>query len=103
MFEKYLALLRRSIAAMVEYRASAIIWMLTNVMPLVMLAAWYSLSEGGPIADYTQNDFVSYDLLLTLVRQSTTAWVIWELDYEIRHGELSIKLIFPIDPIHEYL
>jgi len=103
MLKKYLALLRRSVAAMVEYRASALIWMLTNIMPLVMLAAWYSLSEGGPIADYSQNDFVSYYLLLAFVRQATNAWVIWELDYEIRHGDLSVKLLFPIHPIHDYI
>jgi ABC-2 type transport system permease protein len=103
MLKKYFALFRRSIAAMIEYRASALIWMLTNIMPLVMLAAWYSLSEGGPIGGYSQNDFVSYYLLLTLVRQSTSAWVIWELDYEIRHGDLSVKLLHPINPIHEYI
>ncbi len=103
MIKKYLALLRRSFAAMLEYRASALIWMLTNVMPLVMLAVWFSLSEGGPISGYTQGDFVSYYLLLTFVRQITSAWVIWHLDYEIRHGDLSVKLLYPIDPLHEYI
>ncbi len=103
MLKKYLALLRRSFASMVEYRASAFIWMLTNVMPLVMLAVWFSLSEGGPISGYTQGDFVSYYLLLTFVRQIASAWVIWHLDYEIRHGDLSAKLLHPIDPLHEYI
>lgn len=88
---------------MLEYRASAFIWMLTNVMPLVMLAVWFSLSEGGPISGYTQGDFVSYYLLLTFVRQIASAWVIWHLDYEIRHGDLSAKLLHPIDPLHEYI
>jgi ABC-2 type transport system permease protein len=103
MFKKYMAMLRRSFGAMVEYRASLFIWMLTNVMPLVMLAVWFSLSEGGPISGYTQTDFVAYYLLLAFVRQMTNAWVIWELDYEIRHGDLSIKLLHPINPIHEYV
>ena len=98
-----MALLHRAIGAMLEYRAGILIWMLTNVMPLVMLAVWFSLSEGGPIAGYTQNDFVSYYLLLTLIRQLTNVWVIWELDYEIRHGDLSIKLLHPINPIHSYM
>jgi ABC-2 type transport system permease protein len=103
MLKKYLALLHRSLGAMLEYRVGILIWMLVNVMPLVMLAVWYSLSEGGPIAGYTQNDFVSYYLLLTLMRQLTNVWVIWELDYEIRHGDLSIKLLQPINPIHSYM
>jgi ABC-2 type transport system permease protein len=102
MLRKYMALLRRSFGAMVEYRASLFIWMLTNVMPLIMLAVWFSLSEGGPISGYTQDDFVAYYLLMAFVRQMTNAWVIWELDYEIRHGDLSIKLLHPINPIHEY-
>jgi len=103
MLKKYLALLRRSMGAMLEYRAMIFIWMLTNVMPLVMLAVWFSLSEGGPIAGYTQDDFVAYYLLLTAIRQMTSVWVIWELDYEIRHGDLSVKLLHPLDPIHEYI
>jgi ABC-2 type transport system permease protein len=103
MLHKYAALLRRAMGLMLEYRASIVIWMLTGVMPLVMLAVWFALSEDGPIAGYAQNDFVSYYLLLTLTRQLTNVWVIWELDYEIRHGDLSIKLLHPINPIHEYI
>lgn len=103
MFRKYLALLHRAIGAMLEYRVGILIWMLVNVMPLIMLAVWFSLSEGGPIAGYTQNDFVSYYLLLTLIRQLTNVWVIWELAYEIRHGDLGIKLLQPINPLHGYM
>jgi len=100
---KYAALLRRAMGLILEYRASIVIWMLTGVMPLVMLAVWYALAESGPIAGYAQNDFVAYYLMLTLVRQLTNVWVIWELDYEIRHGDLSVKLLHPINPIHEYI
>ena len=103
MLVKYAALLRRSLAALFEYRANMMIWMLINVMPLVMLAVWFSMSEGGPIAGYTQSDFVSYYLLLALVQQMTSVWVIYELDYGIRHGDLSIKLLHPLNPLHEYL
>ncbi len=103
MIRKYLALLRRSIGLTLEYRAGVLIWMLVNIMPLVMLAVWYSLSEEGPIGGYSQNDFVSYYLLMTWVRQMTNAWVIWELEYEIRHGDLSVKLLHPLNPIHEYI
>jgi ABC-type uncharacterized transport system permease subunit len=33
-------LLRRAVGLMLEYRASVVIWMLTGIMPLVMLAVW---------------------------------------------------------------
>lgn len=100
---KYAALLRRGIAAMFEYRASMMIWMLVSVTPFVMLAVWFSMSEGGPVAGYTQADFVSYYLLLAFVQQMTAVWVIYELDYDIRHGDLSIKLLHPINPLHDYM
>ncbi len=103
MLVKYAALLRRGIAAMFEYRASMMIWMFINVMPLVMLAVWFSMSEGGPVAGYTQSDFVSYYLLLAFVQQMTSVWVIYELAYDIRHGDLSIKLLHPLNPLHDYL
>lgn len=103
MIRKYFALLRRSIGLTLEYRAGILIWMLVSVMPLVMLAVWYSLAEDGPIAGYSQNDFVSYYLLMTWVRQMTNVWVVWEIDYEIRHGDLSAKLLHPINPFHDYL
>ena len=45
MLVKYAALMRRSLAALFEYRANMLIWMLINVMPLVMLAVWFSMSE----------------------------------------------------------
>ena len=102
MLKKYFALLRRAIALTFEYRAGMLIWMVVNVMPLVMLAVWYSLAEGGPIAGYSQTDFVSYYLLMTWVRQMTNVWVIWELDYDIRHGDMSVKLLHPLNPIHDY-
>ncbi len=102
MFAKYLALIRRSLGLMLEYRAGILIWMLVNVMPLVMLAVWLSLSEEGPIGGYDQSDFASYFLLLTFVRQMTTVWVIHELDYDIRHGNLSSKLLQPLNPFHAY-
>jgi ABC-2 type transport system permease protein len=103
MLAKYAALMRRSVAAMFEYRASLVIWMLINVLPLVMLAVWFSLAAGGPIAGYSQADFVAYYLLLALVRQMSNTWVIWELDYEIRHGDFSLKLLRPLDPAHDYV
>ncbi|MCL4395156.1 MAG: ABC-2 family transporter protein [Chloroflexi bacterium] len=103
MLAKYGALLRRGIAAMFEYRASMLIWMAINVLPLVMLAVWFSMSEGGPIQGYTQSDFVSYYLLLAFVQQMTTVWVIYELAYDIRHGDLSIKLLHPLNPLHDYV
>lgn len=100
---KYLALVRRTLDSIFEYRASAFIWILVNVTPLVMLAAWLSLAESGPVAGYSQADFASYYLLLAFVQQMTGVWVAWELEGDIRHGGLAIRLLRPLNPIHDYV
>ena len=43
LLSKYLALMRRNVNSILEYRASVQIWILTSVTPLVMLAVWASL------------------------------------------------------------
>lgn len=100
---KYGALIRRGIGVMLEYRASMLIWTLSASFPLVMLAVWLSLAKDGPVGGYTAGDFIAYYLLSFYLRQMTSVWVAWELDYEIRHGDLSVKLLHPMNPIHEYV
>lgn len=103
MINKYLALLRRSMGIMLEYRISMLIWLLSASFPLVMMAVWLSLAEEGPVGGYTAADFVAYYLLALYVREMTVVWVAWDLDNDIRHGDLSIKLLHPLNPIHEYI
>lgn len=100
---KYLALTRRSMGIMLEYRMAMVIWMLSLSFPLVMLAVWLSLAQDGPVGSFAAGDFVAYYLLALYVRQLTSVWVAWELDYEIRHGDLNTKLLHPLHPIHEYI
>ncbi len=103
MLKKYVVLTRRALGVMLEYRVSMFIWMLTSSFPLIMLAVWLSLAQDGPIGGYNAGDFVAYYLLALYVRQMTAVWVSWELDSDIRHGDLSIKLLHPLHPIHEYI
>jgi ABC-2 type transport system permease protein len=100
---KVRALLVRAFADMTEYRAEITIWMISGSLPLVMMALWIGLAEAGPIGGYSADDFVAYFLLVFLVRQFTVVWVVWELDREIRLGELSPKLLRPIDPLWGHL
>jgi ABC-2 type transport system permease protein len=100
---KYFVLTRRSIAVMLEYRVSMLIWMLSASFPLVMLAVWLSLAQDGPVGGYSAGDFVAYYLLSFYMRQMTAVWVAWDLDYDIRHGDLNTKLLHPLSPIHDYI
>jgi ABC-2 type transport system permease protein len=103
MIRKYWVLLKFNWQILMEYRAGMAIWVIANTMPLVMLAVWITISSSGPVAGYGPAEFAGYYLALLLVRQLTTVWVAWELDYDIRLGDLSPKLLRPINPIHSHI
>ncbi len=84
------------------YRAEIIIWILSGVLPLVMLAAWLSLGQGGPVGSFSPRDFIAYYLAAIFVRQMTGVWIVWDMDYQIRQGEFSTLLLRPLNPIHHW-
>ena len=98
-WRKARALFAHAFANMTEYRAEIAIWMISGSLPLVMMAMWIGLAADGPVGGYAAADFAAYFLVVFLVRQATAVWVVWELDREIRLGELSPKLLRPIDPL----
>jgi ABC-2 type transport system permease protein len=97
------ALFVHAFAHHTEYRAEIAIWMLSGSLPLVMMAMWIGLAADGPVGGYAAADFAAYFLVVFLVRQLTAVWVVWELDREIRLGELSPKLLRPLDPLWGYV
>jgi ABC-2 type transport system permease protein len=90
---------RLGVAEAAAYRAALLVWVLTTTFPLVSLALWSTLAVDGPIGDFDQRGFVTYFVGAFLVRQMTSAWVVWELDYTIRDGSLSTLLMRPVHPI----
>ena len=97
------ALWTHAFAIETTYRAEIIIWMISGSLPLIMLFVWMSLAEAGPMGGYDAQDFAAYFLLVFLIRQLTVVWVVFELEREIRLGELSPKLLKPIDPFWVYV
>lgn len=92
-------LLRIAVAEMVAYRAEMIIWILTSTLPLVMLALWNAAAANGPLSGFGQAEIARYFAVTLLVRQLTGAWVMWELNYQIRTGSLSPMLLRPLHPL----
>jgi ABC-2 type transport system permease protein len=92
-------LLRVAVAEMVAYRAEMVIWILTSTLPLVMLALWNAAAAGGPLQGFGQTDFARYFAVTLVVRQLTGAWVLWELNQQIRTGSLSPSLLRPMNPL----
>lgn len=95
-------LLKVGFAEAVAYRAEFLVWILSTNMPLVMLALWTAVAREAPVGRFGQRDFVAYYLAALVVRQLTGAWVVWELNAEIRQGTLAFKLLRPIHPLLVY-
>ena len=104
-FRKAKVLFDAWLANMTAYRAELIIWMLAGAVPLIMMAVWIGKAQagGGSVGGLDAPAFAAYFLAAWLAQQSTVAWVAWELDMDIRQGNLSSKLLRPIDPFWEYL
>lgn len=95
-------LLKVGFADALAYRAEFLVWILSTNMPLVMLALWTAVAREAPIGRFGQRDFVAYYLAALVVRQLTGAWVVWELNSEIRQGTLAFKLLRPVHPLLVY-
>ena len=99
----YPSLLRVFFTLSLEYRGQVVIWILSGVLPLVMMLVWLSLSEAGPVQGYSSQDFISYYLMVIFIRRMCGVWIIWDLNRDIRLGNLSAQLLRPLDPVHLHL
>ena len=95
-------LVRVGFAEAVAYRAEMLVWLLSTTMPLVMLALMTAVAREGPIGRFGQADFTAYYLAALVVRLTTGAWVIWEVNFEIRQGTLAYRLLRPLHPLVAY-
>jgi ABC-2 type transport system permease protein len=95
-------LVRVGLAEAVAYRAEMLVWLLSTTMPLVMLALMTAVAREAPVGRFGQADFTAYYLAALVVRLMTGAWVIWEVNFEIRQGTLAYRLLRPIHPLVAY-
>lgn len=100
-------LLKVGFAEAVAYRAEMLVWILSTTMPLVMLALWTAVARGGPVVAesgraFGQGEFVSYFLATFIVRQLVSAWASWQINFEVRTGTLSMRLLRPLNPLLAY-
>ncbi len=99
----YLQQMRTSFAAMLQYRAALLIWLISQVLePVIYLVVWSTVSQasGGSVGGYTTGDFAAYFIALMLVNHLTYTWIMHEYEYRVREGTLSAALLRPVHPIH---
>ncbi|MCS7225279.1 MAG: ABC-2 family transporter protein [Armatimonadetes bacterium] len=101
-FKRLLSLLRFQMAIQLEYRAVMWIWLFSGfALPLINMAVWTSVSQSGEVAGYSSSDFVSYFLAVMAVDHAVAEWTVYHWEWMVRRGDLSPKLLRPIDPIWE--
>lgn len=94
---------KTSLAMMLQYRASLVIWLIGHILePVIFLVVWSAAtrSSGGSVGGYGPGDFAAYFIILMLVNHVTYTWVMFEYEYAVRHGSLSFALLKPLHPIH---
>jgi ABC-2 type transport system permease protein len=68
----------------------------------VMLALWTQVAREAPVGRFGEKDFVAYFLATLIVRLLTGAWAVWEMNMEIRQGQLAMRLLRPVHPFLVY-
>jgi ABC-2 type transport system permease protein len=96
-------LLRVGFASALAYRAELVIWVLAYTMPLIMLALWTAVAAEAPVGRFREHDFAAYFLGTLMVRLATGAWVVWDLNYEVRQGTLQRRLLWPVHALVTFL
>lgn len=94
--------LRVGFSEAVAYRAEMLIWVLSTTMPLVMMALWTAVAREAPIGRFGEKEFVAYFLATFIVRQLTGSWAAWQMNFEVKQGILSMRLLRPFNPIFAY-
>jgi ABC-2 type transport system permease protein len=100
-------LIKVGISEAVAYRAEMFVWVLATTMPFIMLVLWSAVSAVAPVVSasgrgYSAGTFTAYFLAVFIVRQLISSWASWEINWEVRQGTLSMRLLRPIHPVISY-
>jgi ABC-2 type transport system permease protein len=102
----YRAQFKVTIAEQFQYRGALVIWLLGLMLePVIYLSVWAAVanSQGGQVDAFTAADFAAYYLIAMMVDHAGFTWIMWEMEYWIRQGNLSALLVRPVHPIHRHI
>jgi len=95
-------LLLSQYALMLEYRAEILLWALSGLVPLLMLALW-SQAPAATAAGLTPVGLARYFLAAFVVRQFTVVWVVYAFEEDNLLGRLSPYLLQPLPLVWRYV
>ena len=82
----------------IAYRASGLIWVMTDVTTAVtMPLVWATAAKSGEIAGFGTSDFVLYYLCMLLIQCFAVSHLMWDVATEIKDGTFSNTLLRPVD------
>ncbi len=82
----------------IAYRASGLIWVMTDVTTAVtMPLVWATAAKSGAIAGFGTSDFVLYYLCMLLIQCFVMSHLMWDVAVEIKEGTFSNTLLRPVD------
>ena len=102
----YRAQFKTTIAEQFQYRGALVIWLMGLILePIIYLSVWATVarSQGGAVDGFTGSDFAAYYLIAMIVDHASFTWIMWEMEYWIRQGNLSPLLVRPIHPVHRHI
>ncbi len=102
----YRAQFKTTIAEQFQYRGALAIWLMGLILePVIYLSVWATVarSQGGAVDGFTASDFAAYYLIAMIVDHASFTWIMWEMEYWIRQGNLSPLLVRPVHPIHRHI
>lgn len=81
-----------------NYRAQAVIWILTAVFPTMTTAyVWVAASGGRSVGQFNQASLIVYFLGAIILANITTSAIGFDMGQEIKDGKLSFYLVRPLD------
>ncbi len=86
----------------VEYRAELVLWVLSNVLPFILMGVWVVAADEQSMA-LTPVQMGRYFFAVFVVRNLTLVWVVWEFEQDVVKGYLSPYLLQPLDPGWRYV
>jgi ABC-2 type transport system permease protein len=102
----YRAQFKTTIAEQFQYRGALVIWLMGLILePVIYLSVWATVarSQGGAVDGFSASDFAAYYLIAMVVDHASFTWIMWEMEYWIRQGNLSPLLVRPVHPIHRHI
>ena len=100
----YPALLRVSVQLALAYRGRIVLWFVGGLFPFLLMAVWLTVVDGGGAPEgWSAGTFVGYYVAAAVLYTLTSSTLIWIWDGDLRTGELSARMLRPVEPLHQYV